>query len=210
VRRLAILGASGHGKVVADAALAAGWQVVTFYDDAWPVVSANGPWEVVGRTAELLRDAPQLDGAVVAIGDNATRLAKLRQLLAGGVVLVSVVHPSAVVSPRAEVGEGSVIFAGAVLNPFARLGRGCIVNSGASVDHDCELADGAHVSPGAHLGGGVRVGEASWIGIGASVKQDVVIGGGVVVGAGAAVVNDIADGLTVVGVPARKLVRRPC
>jgi sugar O-acyltransferase (sialic acid O-acetyltransferase NeuD family) len=189
--------------VVADAALAAGWQAVVFYDDAWPVASANGPWEVVGRTAELLRDAAQLDGAVVGIGENATRLAKLRELAAGGVLLASVVHPAAVVSPRAEVGKGSVIFAGAVLNPFARLGRGCIVNSGASVDHDCELADGVHVSPGAHLGGGVRVGEASWIGIGASVIHGVSIGVGATVGAGAAVVDDVADGVTVVGVPAR-------
>lgn len=203
MRRLAILGASGHGRVIADAALAAGWQAVVFYDDAWPAESANGPWEVVGRTPELLRDAAQFDRAVVGIGNNATRLARLRQLVAGNVVLATVVHPAAVVSPHAEVGEGSVIFAGAILNPFARLGRGCIINTGASVDHDCELADGVHVSPGACLGGGVRVGEASWIGIGASVKQDVVIGRSVVVGAGAAVVNDIAEGLTVVGVPAR-------
>jgi len=203
VRRLAILGASGHGRVIADAALAAGWEAVAFYDDAWPGVSASGPWQVVGRTADLRRDAAQLDGAVVGIGDNVTRLVKLRELLAGGALLVSVVHPDAVVSARAEVGQGSVLLAGAVLNPFARLGRGCIVNSGASVDHDCHLADGVHVSPGAHLGGGVRVGEASWIGIGASVIQGVSIGAGATVGAGAAVVDDVADGATVVGVPAR-------
>ena len=203
MRRLAILGASGHGRVIADAALAAGWEAVAFYDDAWPGVSASGPWQVVGRTADLRRDAAQLDGAVVGIGDNVTRLVKLRELLAGGALLVSVVHPDAVVSARAEVGQGSVLLAGAVLNPFARLGRGCIVNSGASVDHDCQLADGVHVSPGAHLGGGVRVGEASWIGIGASVIQGVSIGAGATVGAGAAVVDDVADGATVVGVPAR-------
>lgn len=203
MRRLAILGASGHGRVIADAALAAGWEAVAFYDDGWPGVSASGPWQVVGRTADLRRDAAQLDGAVVGIGDNVTRLVKLRELLAGGALLVSVVHPDAVVSTRAEVGLGSVLLGGAVVNPFARLGRGCIVNSGASVDHDCQLADGVHVSPGAHLGGGVRVGEASWIGIGASVIQGVSIGAGATVGAGAAVVDDVADGATVVGVPAR-------
>jgi sugar O-acyltransferase (sialic acid O-acetyltransferase NeuD family) len=203
MRRLAILGASGHGRVIADAALAAGWETVAFYDDAWPAVSASGPWQVVGRTADLRRDAAQLDGAVVGIGDNVTRLIKLRELLAGGALLVSVVHPDAVVSTRAEVGQGSVLLGGAVLNPFARLGRGCILNSGASVDHDCQLADGVHVSPGAHLGGGVRVGEASWIGIGASVIQGISIGAGATVGAGAAVVDDVADGATVVGVPAR-------
>ena len=210
MRRLAILGASGHGKVVADAALLAGWQAVAFFDDAWPALSAIGPWTVAGGTDVLLRDSAQLHGAVVAIGDNATRLHKQKELAAGGLVLVSVVHPAAVVSSRAEVGDGCVILAGAVLNPFARLGRGCILNTGASVDHDCELADGVHVSPGGHLGGRVRVGEGSWIGIGASVKENVAIGARVVVGAGAAVIHDVADGLTGVGVPAKPLVRRPC
>lgn len=207
MKRLAILGASGHGKVVADAALQAGWQAVVFFDDAWPQVSVIGPWAVVGTTAELLRNASRFEGAVVAIGDNATRLSKQRELEAGGIALVSIVHPAAVASPFAEVGEGSVVFAGAVLNPFARLGRCCILNTGASVDHDCELADGVHVSPGARLGGGVRVGEASWIGIGAVVVQGVRIGSDVTVGAGAAVISDLPDGVTAVGVPARPLGR---
>jgi sugar O-acyltransferase (sialic acid O-acetyltransferase NeuD family) len=208
VKRLAILGAGGHGKVVADAALLAGWQSIIFFDDAWPEVSAIGPWTVEGSTSELLRDSAKFHGAVVAIGDNTVRLAKQHELLDAGIVLVTVVHPTAVVSPFAEVGEGSVIFAGAVLNPFARVGGACILNTGASVDHDCELADGVHVGPGAHLGGGVRVGKGTSIGIGAAVRRGIAIGAAVVVGAGAAVVHDISDGLTVVGVPARTLVRR--
>lgn len=203
MRRLAIYGASGHGKVVADAALTSGWQVVTFFDDAWPKVSAVGPWLVVGGMSELLRDIGEFNGAVVAIGDNTTRLRKHRALVSDGVAPVSVVHAAAVVSCHAEVGAGSVICAGGVVNPFARLGAGCIVNTGASIDHDCELADGVHVSPGAHLGGHVRVGESSWIGIGATVRQQISIGARVMVGAGAVVVSDVADGLTVVGVPAR-------
>jgi sugar O-acyltransferase (sialic acid O-acetyltransferase NeuD family) len=205
MKQLAILGASGHGKVVADAALAAGWHAVTFFDDAWPSIHSVGPWPIIGSTAELIRQRRQFDGTVVAIGENTTRLKKQRALAGDGLVLVSVVHPAAVVSSHANVGAGSVICAGAVVNPFARVGYGCIVNTCASVDHDCELADGVHVSPGAHLGGCVHVGEASWIGIGATVKHGVAIGASVVVGGGAVVVSDVADGLTVVGVPARPI-----
>ena len=211
MKKLAILGASGHGKVVADAALLSGWSTVVFFDDAWPGLSAIGPWKVMGNTAVLLRETSQFDGAVVAIGDNPTRLAKQRELEAGSVVLVSIIHPKAVVSAFAAVGVGSVILAGAILNPFSRAGCACILNTSSSVDHDSVLGDGVHVSPGAHLGGGVRVGEAAWIGVGASVKHGVTIGAGVVVGAGAAVIADVADRLTVVGVPARSPVEPdPC
>lgn len=201
--RLAILGASGHGKVVADAALAAGWRTVAFFDDAWPGLSVVGPWPVIGDTAALHRESSGYDGAIVAIGDNATRLFKQRALAQAGITVVSVIHPAATISVYAHIGPGTLVCAGVIVNPFARLGHGCILNTASSVDHDCELSDGVHLSPGAHLGGAVRVGEASWIGIGASVRHCVAIGAGVVVGGGAVVVGDIADGLTVMGIPAR-------
>lgn len=205
MRRLAILGASGHGKVVADAALRWGWEGVVFYDDGWPRIQALGPWSVVGTTVDLLRDLENVDGVVVAIGDNRVRLGKQRELSAAGAPIVSVIHPAAVVSPFAAVGPGSVIFAGAVVNPFASVGAAGVINTSATVDHDCMLADGVHISPGAHLSGAVHVGEGSWIGVGAAVRQGISIGANVIVGAGAAVVNDIDDDLTVVGVPARSI-----
>ena len=205
MRRLAILGASGHGVVVADAALATGWDEVTFFDARWPGLSSLGPWTVAGDDARLLGMLAEYEGVVVAVGANRARLSLHRSVAAAGGTLATIVHPSAVVSRFARVGAGSVLCAGAVLGPFAQLGEATIVNTAATVDHDCILADAVHVSPGAHLGGTVRVGEASWIGIGAAVRHGIVIGADVVVGAGAAVVADIADRLTVVGVPARIL-----
>ena len=203
MRRLAILGASGHGKVVGDAALLAGFEVVEFFDERWPTLGAVGPWRVVGTTADLLRAGRDYDGFVVAIGDNRTRLARHASCLGVGLTAATVVHPAAVVSPFARIGAGCVVFAGAVINPFAVLGEACIVNTGATIDHDCVLAAGVHVSPGAHLAGAVNVGEATWIGIGAVVRQGIEIGADVLVGAGAAVVSHVAAGLTVLGVPAR-------
>lgn len=208
MKRLAILGASGHGKVTADAALLSGWGEVTFFDDAWPKLTMVGSWPVNGNSAMLLDYTAYIDGAIVAIGNNAIRLEKQKDLEDAGISVVTVIHPSATVSPFSEIGMGSVVFAGAVINAFARIGRSCIINTGSSIDHDCVLANGVHVSPGAHLGGGTHVGRASWIGIGAVVRQCIYIGENVMVGAGAAVVKDIGAGLTVVGVPACEIIMK--
>jgi len=207
VRKLAILGASGHGKVVADTAECCGWKTIEFFDDAWPVLQHNGAWSVVGDTEVLLERIKQFDGVLVAIGNNRIRHAKLLELQAAGVRLCSLIHPAATISRYVALGEGSVVFAGAVVNVDARIGLGAILNTGCSIDHDCELGAAVHVSPGARLAGGVTVGNLSWIGIGASVRQLVRIGAGVMVGAGAAVMADVADELTVVGVPARILTK---
>jgi len=204
-RQLAILGASGHGKVVGDIALLTGWHEVAFFDDAWSSQSTVGPWSVKGDSECLLEQCAMYDGIAVAIGDNQTRLEKLRLFEQQGVELVTLIHPSAVLSCHACVGKGSVLCAGAVISPFTRVGNGCIINTGATVDHDCIIADGVHVSPGAHLGGSVRVGTASWIGIGACVKQNICIGESSIVGMGAVVIRDVLAGVIVVGNPAHEI-----
>ena len=205
MKQLAILGASGHGKVVAEAALASGWAGVDFYDDAWPDKRRIGKWVVSGDTAALLKALSRFDGVVVAIGGNAIRMDKIALLQKAGGRLATIVHPAAMISPSALLGEGTVVMAGVVVNADTTVGVGAILNTSCSVDHDCVLGDGVHVSPGAHLAGDVRVGELSWVGIGASVRQGMTIGRAALVGAGAVVVDNIANDLTVVGVPAKRI-----
>ena len=207
MKRLAILGASGHGKVVADTAECSGWQVIDFFDDAWPQVSSIGCWPVIGKTEDLLGRLAEYGGVLVAIGNNQIRQEKLRQLKSKGADLPVLIHPSAIISRHAIIGPGTVVFASAVVNAYASIGEGAILNTGCSVDHDCVLGDCVHVSPGARLAGAVNVGNQSWIGIGACVRQVINIGANVLIGAGAAVVCDISDNMTATGVPARAVVR---
>ena len=199
---LAILGASGHGKVVADAAEQSGWGSIVFFDDAWPTITVNGCWNVVGTTADLLLALSKYDGVIVAIGNNAIRARKIVELSASGAELAKVVHPHASVSKHATLGAGSVVFAGAVINVGTICGIGTIINTGATIDHDCQLGDFVHVSPNASLAGGVIVGSSAWIGMSACVRQMISIGDDSIVGAGACVIANVPAGRCVMGVPA--------
>lgn len=204
MRRLVVVGAGGHGKVVADAAEQMNqWKEILFMDKSGSLITHCGPWSVVSE--DKISDL--LDGSVdfvVAIGDNLKRFRIFEQLQNLGLRPVSVIHPSAAVSRYAELGAGSVVFAGAVINIDAKVGACSIVNTGATIDHDCVIGCSVHISPGANLAGDVSVGDFSWIGIGASVKQCVTITGNVVVGAGACVVANIAEPGVYIGIPAKK------
>jgi sugar O-acyltransferase (sialic acid O-acetyltransferase NeuD family) len=208
MKRLALLGASGHGKVVADAALASDWDHVEFFDDAWPQCSRNGMWPVTGNGAALMARLREFQGVLVSIGDCSVRWDKHQALQAVGAPLVTVVHPAATVSPHATLGVGTVVMAGAVVNIDVVLGQAGIVNTGATIDHDCRIGEAVHICPGAHLSGNVHVGRCSWVGVGAAVKQGITIGELVMVGAGAVVVQAVPDAQTVVGNPARPIETR--
>ncbi|CAJ0681132.1 Putative acetyltransferase EpsM [Ralstonia mannitolilytica] len=202
MNRLALFGAGGHGKVVADAALAAGWTDIVFFDDAWPRLKSNGHWPVVGDFDALMGRAYPFQSVHVSIGNCAVRLRKQQELQAAKIELATIIHPRACVSQFAHVGMGSAVMAGAVVNVDTVIGDACIINTGATVDHDCRLAAGVHVCPGAHLSGNVTVGARSWIGVGAIVRQGISIGDDAMAGAGAVIVKAVGNGLTVVGCPA--------
>ena len=206
--RLVIIGAGGHGRVVAEAAMACGsWGAIEFLDARWPALQSSGDWDVVGADSMISERAPGAS-VIVAIGDCAARLRRVDELCAAGVNVANVIHPSAMLSSSARLGSGTVVLPGVVVNHSAIVGRAVILNSGAIVEHDCVLGDGVHVCPGVAMGGNVRVGARSWIGIGSAIKQGVAIGDDVVVGAGSVVVSDLPNNAIAFGVPAR--VRRTC
>jgi sugar O-acyltransferase (sialic acid O-acetyltransferase NeuD family) len=206
-----ILGAGGHGVVVADAAEASGaWTSIAFFDERWPGVAASLQWPVLGDTAALHGHLARGAGdaaVVVAVGDNTRRLELTRALAQAGAALATVIHPSAAISRHAILGAGSVVFAGAAINPRARLGLAAVVNTRASVDHDCTIGDGVHLCPGVTLAGNVTVRDRAWVGIGSCVIQGVTVGEDSIVGAGSAVTRDVRPSATVGGCPAKEIKR---
>ena len=196
MKKLIIIGASGHGKVIADIAVKNGYEDIVFLDDDESVESCAG-FPVVGETSM----AVEMDGdKVVAIGN-----AEIRKRISEQIITVALIHPDAVISRRVEIGEGTVVMAGVVINSDARIGKGCIVNTGASVDHDCVIEDYCHISVGAHVAGTCYIGERTWIGAGASVSNNVKVCSRCMVGVGAVVIRDIEKAGTYVGVPAKKI-----
>ena len=204
-KTLLILGAGGHGKVVADCALACGWEDVAFLDDRYPQLSSIGHWPVIGKIDFTAIDKTQYKHLALGVGNNKLRLKWLKQGVELGFVFPALLHPSAVVSPFASVGDGSVVFAKAVINVDAQIGRAVIINTASVVEHDCVVADACHISPTACMAGEVSLGEYSWLGMGANIIQCITVGSGVIIGAGAVVVANIADDQTVVGIPAKPL-----
>lgn len=196
--RLAIIGAGGHGKVVADTAEACGYTQIVFLDRIWPERGENGRWPIVAQPAR------QVDGDMFcAVGRNDIRARLFAAFGLGDSPVLA--DPRAVLSPTARFGAGTLVVAGVVVNADARIGQGCILNTGCSVDHDCTLGEFVHISPGARLAGGVHVGDGSWIGIGAVVREGCRIGRNAMVAAGAVVIQDIPDDTRVAGVPARRI-----
>lgn len=204
---LAILGASGHGKVLADIAELTGWNNIVFFDDAWPEKKNNGIWQVIGNTQMLLNNLKNYQGVIVAIGNNEIRQKKLQQLDSAGAKIITLIHPSSTVSRYTQIGLGSVIVAGAVINPDCVIGSGTIINTCSSVGHDCTLGDAVHICPGARLAGGTEVDDRAWIGVGSSVRQLIRVGADAVVGAGSVVVKNVRAGTVVVGNPAKPLIK---
>jgi len=205
MKKLAIIGAGGHGKVVADCAGLLAWGSISFFDAAWKDKLSDPRWPLLGDTSTFIEKSTEYDGVIIAIGNCEIRWKEYFKIKSSAILITSLIHPSSFVSQYSKIGEGTVILAGSVVNTDAMIGDACIINVGATVDHDCVLGDSVHVAPGAHISGGVAIGDGSWIGVGAAIKQGINIGKNVMVGAGAVVISDVPDNVTIVGNPARNV-----
>ena len=199
MKKLVIIGASGHGKVVADIARKNGYSEIVFFDDDESIHECGG-YPIIGKSSE----AGTIDSdVIIGIGNAGVR--KRIQKSVPEEKLITLIHPNAVVAEDVVIGAGTVVMAGAVINPGTHIGKGCIINTCSSVDHDCVVSDYAHIAVGSHLCGTVIVGDGTWIGAGATVSNNISICPDCMIGAGAVVVKNIEEAGTYVGVPARKI-----
>ena len=192
-----LIGASGHGKVIAEILEHNGATISGVFDDD-PARQQLLDYPVLGPF-----DASRYKGdskVIISIGNNRIRRKKARELNAA---FGTAIHPTAHISGRSHIGEGSVVMAGVVINVGTVIGKHNILNTNCSVDHDCVLGDFVHIAPNAALAGNVRIGEGTHIGIGAAVIQGLIIGKWVTVGAGTVVITDVPDHAVIVGNPGR-------
>ena len=206
-------GATGQAKVLREALSSTEFQLIAVFDNR-PLPSPFPDIPIYlgpDGLASWLEEVPSVPGvhSCVAIGGSrgSERLALQQWLQEQGIEPLTVIHPRAFLAGDVTVGSGTQILAMAAVCAGASLGQAVIVNTSASVDHGCVLEDGVHIGPGAHLAGEARVEKNAFIGAGAVVLPHVNIGRGAIVGAGAVVTHDVAANSTVVGNPAKLLIR---
>jgi len=189
--RLFVVGAGGHGRAVAEAAMLGGeWQEIAFVDDAFPQRQSSGSWPIVSSTTDLQRVIRPGDSAIIAIGNQSVRQRLYRKLTETGAALTTIIHPKAWVSSGATLGAGVAVMAGAVVGTNAIVGRGAIINANATVDHDAVLGNFAHLGVGVQLAGGVVVGERAWLQAGSCAGYRVEVLADAIVAPGTALAAD--------------------
>lgn len=200
MKRIIIIGAGGHGKVVADIARNNEYDEILFLDDN-PNINKCYNYAIVGNISDA-KSYKEYD-FVIAIGNSEVRKSVQEKLENEGLNIVSLIHPNAVIGEYIKIEKGTVVMAGAVINPNTIIGKGCIINTCSSVDHDCNIGDFSHIAVGAHIAGTVNIGKETFIGAGATIINNINICNGCWIGAGAVVVDNIEKMGVYIGIPAK-------
>jgi len=205
MKKVALIGNSGHAFVSADILQQSGYKIVGYFDKS-PVTKNLLQLEYLGYEGDDDFES-RLKGVSLfpAIGDNHLRRKVFEFILERKLLVATAISPGAEISPYASIGQGTLVCQGACINPFASIGFGVIINTAAVIEHECIINNFAHIAPGAVLAGNVQIGENSFVGANAVVKQGVKIGKNVLIGAGSVVLNNIPDNEVWVGNPAKRI-----
>jgi sugar O-acyltransferase (sialic acid O-acetyltransferase NeuD family) len=191
-KKIAIIGAGGHGKVIGEIALLNNYEVIDFFDNKFSEIK-NYPFKINGNLKNLELNLSFYDNFFIAIGNNKIRYDFLTWLEEKKVNITNLIHPKSTISNLSTLGKGICVMANAVINPGTEIKNGVIINTSASIDHDCTIEEVVHISPNCSLSGGVKIGKFSHIGTGTSIHPNIRIGKNVKVAVGGRVFKDISD-----------------
>ena len=204
-KEVVLVGFSGHGFVVADAAIASNMNL-RYYTDKKQIT--KNPFDLAYLGFEDDLDFVFWDKEydyILGIGDNLTRSKTADFLITKGVNLLNVIHPSASISAKVQFGVGNFISRNVSVNAMVQIGDICILNTGCIIEHECTIGNGVHIAPGAVLAGNVVIGDNTFVGANSVIKQGVKIGANVIIGAGSVILKDIADNRKIVGNPGEEI-----
>lgn len=201
-KRLVIIGAGGHGKVVAECAKRTEKYTEILLLDDQKVNQTILDFKVVGQI-NTYKDYLKDSDFIVAIGNNKLRQDLQTELEANNASLATIIDPSAIISDYTTISKGTCIMPGVVVNAVASIGKGCIINTSSVIEHDVCVGDFTHIAPGAKLAGGVHIGDVCWIGINCSILQNVIINKNIVLGANSLVTKDLQVSGIYYGSPAK-------
>jgi sugar O-acyltransferase (sialic acid O-acetyltransferase NeuD family) len=212
MQRIILLGAGPHAEVVADMVEQGGlYQIVGVTDVTREVGDRFRDYEVIGAQDDLANLVRQHDvhAGIVCLGENVFRekVVEAVRVQLPDFAFANAIHPSAVVAPDVELGEGSVVMAGCAINTGAKIGRHCILNTRSVLEHHGVMGDYASLGPGVVTGGSFSLGQLSAMAIGSVAAEGVSVGSNSVIGAGSVLLDDVGDDALAVGAPA-KVVRR--
>ena len=199
--KLLIIGTGGHSRVIIEAAIESGIEIIGLIDlDYKNQKEAILNIEVLGALDTLNQFKNNEISVIIAVGDNYKRRELFHKVNTLGYSMINVIHPRAIISPSAKLGKGVFVNVGAVINSKAKIGNNIIINTGAIIEHEVEIADHSHMAPKVCVGGRTKIGENTFIGLGTNVANNILVGNNVTIGAGSTIIRDVNSNLKVVGV----------
>ncbi len=198
-----LIGYSGHGFVIADAALENQLNIIGYTERA---ISSSNPFHLkyIGNESDsdFVGWSLEVD-FLIGVGDNSIREKIFKLVSSKGKNLHTLIHAFSSVSRYSELGTGVFVNRNVSINAFAKIGNNVVLNTGCIIEHECVIGNSAQIASGAVLAGNVEIGERTFIGANSIIKQGVKIGKDVLVGAGSVVLKDIPSGKRIVGNPTR-------